>query len=322
MRQGPPDLDEVLKQLWSRCVKWAPEMPQGYGRHRLVLAVCVMIYGLSGFYVLAPAEQAVVTRFGAYAKTSLAGVHWRLPGVEQVFRVNVERVHQLNYHAEMLTQDENYVDMDVAVMYRIVGARAYLFASTDPDESVYQVTGSASRQAAGNHTLEKIITSGRSVVRQEIEQQLRSILDRYQIGIEILDVKLQEAKPPQEVQEAFDDAIKAREDEQRFINKAMAYRSAIVPKAKGRAYVLLSEAEIYRNRVVQEAKSEAALFLAALPAYLAAPKTQAIRLRAQALESILASQPKLVLSGKTLPLLSLTEWLNQQKSAVTPKESS
>lgn len=316
--QQPPNLDELLKQGadWLKKVLNTPgndREPMSQQAIKYVLGAVVGIYLLAGLYVVAPAERAVITRFGAYVSTELPGMHWRLLGMDSVNLVNVEQVAQLNYHAEMLTRDENYVDVDVAVMYRIVDPKLFLFAAVNPNESVYQAAGSAARQAAGQTTLEKIITTGRADVRAEIEKQLNNILDVYKMGVQIIDVKLQDAKPPQEVQEAFDDAIKAREDEQRFINKAMAYRSEVIPAAKGIAFQLINEAEAYRNSVVQQAKSETSLFQAASKAYTANPNVQSVRMQAAMVEQVLSANPKVISNSKNgLNILSINELLEKK----------
>lgn len=327
--QQPPDLDELLKKatdwinkafesdFFDSAGKKSGRKSGSSGSPKGMISIAAVIlaailYGLLGIYIVAPAERAVLTRFGAYVSTELPGMHWRMLGVEKVHIINVEQVSQLNYHAEMLTQDENYVDVDVAVMYRIVNPKLFLFAAVIPRETVYLAAGSAARQAAGQSTLERIITTGRPEIRADIEKQLNSILDVYKMGVEIIDVKLQDAKPPHEVQEAFDDAIKAREDEQRFINKAMAYRSEVIPEARGVAFEILNDAKAYANRVVQQARAETSLYLAALKVYLENSQVQTTRMKASTLENILSSNPKVISNTKnSLNVLSINELLQK-----------
>lgn len=249
---------------------------------------------ICGVYRVAPAEKAVLLRWGGYVDTLGPGMHWRFLGIDQVHRVNVEAIKSVNYHAEMLTQDENYVDIDVVAFYRVDDPKAYLFSAVSVDETVRQALGSAARQAAGQTPLEKILTVGREHVRAAIAEELAEILARYDVGLLLTDVKLQDAKPPQEVQNAFDDAIKAREDKQRFINQAIAYREQVIPEAKGRAARVLEQAQAYQFSVVQQARSEATLFTALAEADRRYPGIQRMRLRAEVLKEILADNPKWV----------------------------
>ena len=324
----PPDLDVAVKNLIEKISEWLGfkkfssmnnKMPQSIDPIKqtiiyIILAI-IVLFSSCGFYIVSPAERAVITRFGRYITTETPGLHWYFRPINTVDIINVEQISQINYHAEMLTKDENYVVVDVTVMYRIADPKAYLYAAVDPDGSIFQATGSAARQAAGQNTLEKILTTGRGVMRTEIEKQLNSILDQYGMGIEITDVKLQEAKPPAQVQEAFDDAINAREDEQRFINKAMAYRSEVIPAAKGKAFQIINDAEAYRNRVVQIAKSEVALFNAQLAPYIQNSEVQTTKLKAEMLEGVLKNRPKVISSLKNglsvLPLGHMLEKLDE-----------
>ena len=325
----PPDMDVVIKQCVDAILNFfgiktkspTAHKPGTSGQKNMsqtlitVLIIVATLLITCGVYVVSPAERAVVTRFGRYIITESSGLHWYFRPINTVSIVNVEQISQLNYHAEMLTKDENYVVVDVTVMYRVADPRAYLYAAVNPDESIYQAAASAARQAAGQNTLEKILTTGRGVMRTEIEENINTILDNYKMGIEITDVKLQEAKPPQQVQEAFDDAISAREDEQRFINKAMAYRSEVIPAAKGMAFQMINTAEAYRNRMVQQAKAEATLFKAQLPAYLQNPAVQTTRLRAQMLEKVLTERPKILTTLKNgLTVLPLDKLLEQKEA--------
>lgn len=322
--QQPPDLEEILKKTidWLSSTFFSfkdaemkkGKMPSPNKSLGYIIGIAVfLIYFIMGLYVVAPAERAVKTRFGAYVSTQLPGMHWKMTGFEKVDIINVEQISQLNYHAEMLTQDENYVDVDVSVMYRVLDPMLFLFSAVNPKETVYQAAGSAARQAAGQRTLEKIITTGRADIRASIESQLNNILDVYKMGIEIVDVKLQDAKPPHEVQEAFDDAIKAREDEQRYINKAMAYRSEVIPASKGEAFQIINEAQAYANQVVQSAKAEASLFQADASVYMANPTVQTVRMKTKALEDVLKTNPKVISNSKNgLNVLSIADLLQNK----------
>jgi membrane protease subunit HflK len=310
-KQGPPDLDELLRNfikkintiLGSKQVSNHSNKPRfevnslnlGIG---LGLAFFLVLWFLAGIFIVSPAEQAVILRFGKYVETLGPGPHWIPRLLESKYVLNVQQIAEFPYQAEMLTKDENIVSVEMTVQYRIDNPRDYLFNVTDPNSSLRQAAASALRQVVGNTTLDDILTSGRQKVAQEVAEQITKTLSIYQPGIQIADVTLQSAKPPEAVTDAFDDAIKAREDEQRFINQAYAYAEKITPIGHGQASRLLEAAAAYQQQVVLDAKAATAKYLAVLPVYQQNPQVTRQRMYIDAIESVLTKSNKILVDVK------------------------
>lgn len=276
----PPNLDEIFNRLKKKMKANAKrsgyqnKMTDGSGglMFGAIALVVLILWGLAGIIIITPAEKGVVLRFGRYVRMLGPGPHWVPPIIEHVDRVNVLRDYSFSTKAEMLTKDKNIVDVEVSVVFRINQPMKYLYNVVDPYESVTQATASALRQVVGSTTLDGILTQNRALARNEIEKQIKATILDYDIGIEIIDVNLQPAKPPEQVSEAFNDVIKALEDEKRFVNEAKAYREKVVPIAKGRARRILEESEAYASQVVLDAKAQVASYLAIQPQYQNAPE--------------------------------------------------
>jgi membrane protease subunit HflK len=214
----------------------------------------------------------------------------------------------------MLTEDENIVSLSLAVQYNIKNAQEYAFEVRDPDVTLKQAAETSIREVVGRNKMDFIITEGRAEIASDTKRIMQEILDSYQTGLNVLQVNLNEAQPPEEVQDAFDDAIKAREDEQRIINEANAYRNDIVPKARGDAQSLLEDAEAYRTRVVKSSQGETDRFNQLLAEYQLAPEVTRQRLYLETLEEVMANNPKVVIdvkSGNNLTYLPLDRLINQ-----------
>lgn len=325
---GPPDLDELYRKFKRKIVGVSKnsgdskDSPNLFSKLNLsfVLIAIVALWVLSGIYIVSPAERGVVTRFGKYAYTVDSGPHWFPRFIEKCYLVNVEQVDSFLYKAEMLTVDENIVSVQVSVQYRHADPRQFLFNVIDPVGSLQQATASALRQVVGNTTLDAILTTGRAEVRNQVAQQLMDILVGYQTGLEVVDVNLQPAKPPEAVTASFDDAIKAREDEQRYINQAQAYLSKVTSIAQGKVKRMLQEAEADRLQLIAVAKADTAGFLALLPQYKRAPAVTRQRLYTETMESILSNSTKVLVdvhNGNNMMYLPLDKILarNQTKLA-------
>ena len=291
----------------------------GSGVIKFWIIALAVIWFLSGIIIVAPAEQVIVKRFGAYATTYEPGVHWVARGIEQTQRVNVRQVYHFNYKDLMLTKDENIVSVELAVQYQTGDAKAFLFNLKSPVISLQQATASALRQVIGHTTLDETLTTGREKVRQQVQDALVEIMAMYQAGIFITDVALQPAKPPEEVTVAFDDAIKAREDEQRYINEARAYAMKVQPVAEGKAARMVRVADAYRQKVVLDATANTADFLAILPEYTRSPEVTKDRLYLDAMEEVLAKTSKIyvdVKGGNNMLYLPLDKIVANQNSGV------
>jgi modulator of FtsH protease HflK len=307
----PPDLDEALRQLQRKFKRFfnsggggvggsePPVGAQGFGIGlSLLLAVIVVLWALSGIFIVSPAEQSVVLRFGKYVRTEGPGPHWIPRFIDSQDKVNVQRVSNFTYTALMLNKDENIVSVQIAVQYRIANPHDYLFNVVNPLESLQQATASALRQVVGHTTLDDILTVGREKVRQQVSAQLKQILERYKTGLIVTDVAMQPAKAPEEVKSAFDDAIKAQEDQQRFENQAKAYAARVVPIAEGDAKRIFQEAKAYHDQVILQAKGAASRFESMLTQYKKAPKVTRERLYLDMMESVLTHTSKILVDVK------------------------
>jgi membrane protease subunit HflK len=313
-KDGPPDLEAALRQFKKKLIALLgnkkPSNQSGssssgdkddkplftFTRNRIfaLAGLIVLVWILWGIFIVGPAEQAVILRFGQYTGTVGPGPHWIARGIEDAYIVNEQRIATYSYDAEMLTKDENIVSVAVAVQYRIDNARDYLFNVVKPNESLQQATASALRQVIGQTNLDQVLTSGREQIRQQVQTQITATLSRYKTGLLVTDVAMQPARAPDEVKEAFDDAIKAQEDEQRFENQAQSYAMQVVPIAVGQAKRLIAEANAYQQQVVLHAQAETAPFLALLPEYKKAPAIMRERIYLETLQKVFTDTNKVL----------------------------
>lgn len=317
-KNQPPDLDEALKRLQERLkkafggngTKESGEQGRSSGTGGgllglIILLVIAALWFLSGIFIVDPAEQAAILYFGKYSETVGPGPHW-IPRIAASSIVrNVDRVMDYSYSGQMLTKDEKLVAASVVVQYRIGDLQDYLFNVVDPVESLEQATSSALREVLGTTTLDSIITEGREIWGARVQTTLVNILSRYKTGVIIVNVSPQPARAPESVQEAFDDAIKAQEDEKRFKEQALAYAAQVVPIAKGNAQRVTQEAEAYARQVVLQAQGEVAEFMALLPQYVAAPQVTAERMYLDAMQKVLRQSTKIIVDSKASNMLYL-----------------
>ena len=306
--QGPPDLDEVFNKLSQKLGGKFGKKGGGKGPSfsnggavgiGVIALIAVLIWFFAGFYTIGEAERGVVLRLGKYDRIVDPGLNWRPRFVDQVTPVNVQAIRSLRASGLMLTKDENVVTVSMDVQYRVSDPYKYLFVVTNADDSLRQATDSALRAVIGDSLMDSILTSGRQQIRQTTQETLNDIIDTYDMGITIVDVNFQSARPPEQVKDAFDDAIAAREDEERFIREAEAYKNEILPKATGRAERLKKEAQGYSERVVNGAIGQVAQFEQLLPEYEAAPKVTRERLYLDAMEKVYSSTSKVMVDSKS-----------------------
>ncbi len=259
----------------------------------LVVVLGILIF--SGFYTVREAERGVVLRFGKFYEVVDPGLQWKIPAIDQVFTVDIEQVRSIQSSGAMLTEDENVVIVEMDVQYRISDPFQYLFSVTNPDNSLMEATDSALRYVVGHTLMDDILTSGREKVRQDTRELLVSIIEPYKMGLTIVDVNFLPARAPDEVKEAFDDAIAAQEDEQRFKREAEAYANEVLPRAEGQVQRIRQEAEAYRSQVVLDAQGEVARFEQILPEYNAAPEITRMRLYLETMQEVLGSSNKVIL---------------------------
>ncbi len=318
---GPPDLDEVIRSFQE---KLGGIFGGGSGGGNseggslkglgFLAAGAAVLWGLSGFYIVDEGRRGVVTRFGAYAETTQPGLNWRIPSpIDKVQIVDVQNVQvvEVGYRsggrqgagsvpreALMLTKDENIVDIRLAVQYQVKDAKNYVFNVLNPTATLKQVTESAERGVIGHNTMDFVLTEGRSEIVAEIQKEIQKVMDSYESGILITTVNLQDAQPPEQVQGAFEDAIKAREDEQRYINEAQAYANEVVPVARGAASRKMQEAEAYQESMIAKATGEVSRFSQLLTEYKKAPKVTRQRMYLESMENVLANTSTVMVDVK------------------------
>lgn len=307
--QGPPDLDELFKKFNERLRRFTGgRSPGGSGGIWLIVGLLVVVWLLSGFYIVNEGKRGVVLRFGEYQITATPGIHWHLPfPIEEVRMVDVEsrRIIRIGYEpisggrsrpmlneALMLTKDENIVNVQLAVQWQVSDPSKYLFTLLEPEQTLKEITESALRESVGKREMDFVLTEGRAEVVEATRELVQETLDHYNAGVRIVEVAIQDVQPPEEVQGAFADAIRAREDEQRLINEARAYSNEVLPRAAGQAARVREEAEGYRAKVVAEAEGNASRFVALLGEYQKAPGVMRERLYLETIEEVLANTGK------------------------------
>ncbi|MFI4938372.1 MAG: FtsH protease activity modulator HflK [Candidatus Berkiellales bacterium] len=341
-RQGgadvPPNIDEALRQIQQklRSLFGGREGPTGFSNKppatnsrtfsfSIIGLIAFLIYVASGIFVVQPAEEAVILRFGRYVRTVGPGPHWIAHFIEAKKILNVQEIKTSKRGGPMLTRDENIVSAEIAVQYRISNARDYLFNVVDPERTLEQVSDSALRAVVGQSSLNEVLTSGRSEIGTEIRKQVQQNLNNYQSGLEISDLAVQQTKAPEEVKDAFDDAIKAQQDEEGLVNKSETYAQKVIPIAEGFAKRVLQEANGYKEKVILEAEGKTAKFAKILPEYQRSPRVTRERLFIDTLQEVYANTPKILIdtnNSNNLVYLPLDKLIDQQRSVSSqqPKE--
>ncbi len=358
-RDGPPDLEEIFREVKTRLESLFGggrgssngggsgnsggriNLPGG-GLAGIVLLVGFGLWLFSGVYTVDQGEQAIELRFGKYQETKDAGLHWHIPmPIESVEIINAQHVNtvEVGYRkgsstlttvpreALMLTQDENIIDIQFAVQYDIKNPTNLLFnvseftISNMAETVVRQATESAVREIVGRNTMDFAITEGRERLAAETKVLVQRILDRYQTGINIRTVEMQNAQPPSQVKNAFDDVVRAREDEERIKNLAQAYANDIIPKARGFAARITQEAEAYKESTVAKAVGQSSRFDQVLNEYLKAPEVTRDRLYIEAMEEVLSNSSKMMIDqqgGDSVMYLPLDQLLRDRNSSSLP----
>lgn len=326
--QGPPDLDDIFKNLFAKFNKGGGNKPSGKRLGGIGLGVIagilVAVWLISGFYTIREAERGVVMRFGEFHQFVEPGLRWKPTFVDTVIPVDVQSIRYLPAAGSMLTEDENVVSVEMDVQYRVVEPYKYTYSVVDPERSLSQALDSAIRYVVGHSKMDDVLTSGREVARQQVREELEGILAPYDMGVDIVDMNFKGARPPEAVKAAFDDAIAAQEDEQRFIREAEAYAREIEPRARGQANRMNEEAQAYKERVALEAEGEVARFAELLPQYEAAPEVTRQRIYLETMEDVYGNTSKVMMdtdgSGNML-YLPLDKILERQSQSSAPAQS-
>jgi membrane protease subunit HflK len=364
---GPPDLDEVWRDFNNRLGSVFGRKPKRGGNPfggngsgggnggvpafkgspkliGVIVAIGVALWLASGLMIVQEGQVAVITRFGQYTKTLSPGLQWRLPyPIESGQMVNISqlRTFEVGYRGTarnkvlpeslMLTTDEAIIDLQFVVQYRLEpnGAPDYLFKTSQPDESVRQAAETAMREIVGKHPMDFVLYSGRTEVASAVHKLAQSILDRYETGIQISTVAIQNVQPPEQVQAAFDDAVKAGQDRERQINEGNAYANQVLPQAEGQVARMLQDAEGYRAKVVGDAEGDTARFTSVETEYAKAPAITRERLYLSTMQQILENSSKVMIDAQSsnnmlyLPLDKIMKDVSSSRPgpALSPAES-
>lgn len=306
--QGPPDLDEALKKLQQRLSSLFGGRGGGSGAGSsggsggrmsgallgVIAAGVITVWALLGFYQLDEQERAIVLRFGKYAGTMQPGLQWNPPLVDEVIKVNTTKIRAAQVREVMLTQDENIVEVTMSLQYIIDNPEKFVLEVRDPEVSLQHAAQSSLRHVVGDSTMDLVLTEGRAAIAGDVRNRLQTYLDTYGTGIRVSKINIDEGKPPAQVQGAFDDVIKAREDEERVKNEAQSYANGIVPEARGRAQRVFEEASAYQQQVMAQAEGEASRFTQLLAEYEKSPKVTRDRLYLDAMQTVMSNTNKVL----------------------------
>ncbi len=322
----PPEFDQILSDLFNS-IKRALGLGQssGGGNNKNAQGpVLILLFGLLGLgiysaaYQIEQAERGVVLVFGEYSHTMQPGLRFTLPRpLAEVYRVNVETIRQEDNSGQMLTEDKNLIEIDYSIQYRIDEERVndYLFSVSSPQNTVRQVAESVMRQVAGTRTLDFIINENRTAVNQQAREEIQTMLNDYKTGIQLTQVNITEVHPPINVKEAFDDVVKAREDQKTFINQANEYANGRIPEAEGKVLKIIQEAEAYKEAIIAEAAGKADRFNLLREQYELAPEVTRQRLFLETMESVLGDTSKVIMdqdSGNSMMYLPLDQLMKNQ----------
>jgi membrane protease subunit HflK len=358
---GPPDLDELWRDLNRKLAQFLggknggpPNRGQPNGTPPsglppvfrnlgvgVILGAFVLIWLGTGFFIVQEGQQAVITQFGKYKSTVGAGFNWRLPYpiqkhelvfVTQIRSVDIGRDNVIKAtglrESAMLTEDENIVEIKFAVQYRLNDARAYLFESKNPTEAVVQAAETAVREVVGKMKMDSALAEERDQIAPRVRALMQNILDRYKVGIEVVGINLQQGgvRPPEQVQAAFDDVLKAGQERERAKNEAQAYANDVIPRAVGAASRLKEESQAYRERIVAQAEGDSQRFKAILPEYQKAPQVTRDRMYLDAMQQIYTNVTKVVVDSKQgsnlmyLPLDKLMQMTGAPLAGTAPTD--
>lgn len=334
--QGPPDLDEALKNLKEKINsvfggkggKSGGGGRSGGGSPWPVLIIAavigVVVYGLVGFFQVDQRERAVVLRFGEYNRTVDPGLRWRAPIIEQYEKVDVEQNRRYEITEAMLTRDTNIVSVTLQVQYQVLDPIPFLLKVARPEVILQHATSSALRHVVGTSTMDDVLKDNREAIRVQVRERLDEYLNRYDTGLVLKQVVLDRTQAPDAVRDAFDDVSRAKEDEDRFKKEAEAYRNAVIPQARGEGKRLEEEAEAYRNRLIDSAVGDAERFTDLLAEYRKAPEVTRERLYLETMTEVYSATSKVLVdvdNGNSLIYLPLEQLVKGGGGKVKVRES-
>ncbi len=346
--ETPPDLDQVWKDLNQRLSRFLGQKSGGgdggggfnpdssttrFGIGAIVF-VFVFVWLVSGIFIVQEGQNAVVTTFGKYSHVNGAGMNWRWPyPIQNHEIVNVSQVRTIEvgyrsnvknkqaHESLMLTDDENIVDIQFAVQYKLKSAAEWLYNNRDQDEMIRQVAETAIREIVGKSKMDFVLYEGREKVAMDVGALMQQILTRYKAGVQIANITMQGVQPPEQVQAAFDDAVKAGQDKERQKNEGQAYANDVIPKARGEASRTLQEAEGYKSRIVANAEGNASRFKQVLSEYQKAPAVTRDRMYLETMQQIFTSTSKVLMDTKqsnNMIYLPIDKMISQEANSVKP----
>jgi modulator of FtsH protease HflK len=324
---GPPDLDQLWREFNQRLNRlfgkkggghgdgggggFSPDMRSAGIGVALIAAIVLFLWLVSGFFIVQEGQTGVVMSFGKYSHMASPGFNWRWPypiQSDEIVNVSQVRTVEVGYRSSvrnkqpreslMLTDDENIVDVQFAVQYKLKNASDWVFNNRDREDMVRQVAETAIREVVGRSKMDFVLYDGRDKVASDVSQLMQQVLDRYKSGVQITNVTMQGVQPPEQVQAAFDDAVKAGQDRERQKNEGQAYANDVIPKARGAASRLMEEAEAYRSRVVATAQGDASRFKQVLVEYQKAPAVTRDRMYLETMQQIFSNTTKVLVDSK------------------------
>jgi membrane protease subunit HflK len=349
--EGPPDIEQLWRDFNQRITKllggngagdggggggsFTPDAAGAKVAVAVVLAVIAFIWGVSGFFIVQEGQTAVITTFGKYSHSTTAGFNWRWPAPIQgheIVNVSQVRTVEIGYRSNvknkqpkealMLTDDENIIDIQFAVQYKLKDAAQWLYNNRDQEEMIRQVAETAIREIVGKSKMDFVLYEGREKVALDVNSLMQQVLERYKAGVQITNVTMQAVQPPEQVQAAFDDAVKAGQDKERQKNEGQAYANDVIPKARGEASRLLQESEAYKARIVANSEGNAGRFKQVLAEYQKAPAVTRDRMYLETMQQIFSSTTKMMVdtkNGNNMIYLPLDKIISQQDGAAGAK---
>ncbi|MDC3107185.1 FtsH protease activity modulator HflK [SAR86 cluster bacterium] len=306
-KNDAPDIDEAIKKFKSLIGSFVGGSGGGDSSGSspsfkkilpTALVVLIVLYSALGIYTVDAQEEAVILRFGKYSTTKGPGIHWNPPFIDNRFIVNTEKLFTHTTNSSILTKDENIVNVETAVQYKRSNPVFYLLEAASPEDSIAQASESALRHVVGSNSMDNVLTTGREQIAIDVRKRLQERLNAYFTGIEVVTVSIRESRPPEAVREAFDDVVKAREDEVTLRNEAETYANEVVPIARGAAKRAIQDAEGYKAKVIAEAEGEATRFDQLLKEYSKAPDVTRKRLYIDAVQSVMSNSTKVMIDVK------------------------
>ena len=327
-KQNPPDFEKIISDFKSGFGSKFPKGGNSFKFFSTIFLILLILWGITGFYRVNPQQQGVVLRFGEWVRTTSPGLHYHFPfPVERVLKPDVTRDNRLEIgfrdiagrsasrrdiadESQMITGDENIVDIDFVVFWRIADAGAYLFNLAEPDDTIKVAAEAVMREIIGQTAIQTVLTEGRQNVQTSVRQKLQELLDEYKAGVRVREVQLLAVDPPADVIDAFNDVQRARQDRDRLKNEAEAFRNDIVPRARGEAARLIAESEAYREEVVNRAKGDASRFDQVYKAYESDKDVTRERIYIETIEEVFGNIEKIIIDeegSSVIPYLPLKE---------------